>query len=246
MKIFDEHKSVLAGIGFTFMVASLAACDRSADWNMNPGDAETSSAYDTGYEFGIRLALLQQRQPGIGPDEAFKGMLDALADTNQQVSYSEVCARLEPSEVKPAESVDTSQLNESMDNVTDDDAVFNSAREVEMLPSGVQYEVLQAGTGEPPKTDDAVMISYRASFADGTVLDTSDDGEAQYIRLEDIVVPGLKEALLLMNTGARWQVVVPPSMGFTRSGNRKLRRQDLIYDIKLVSIDRAQPITASE
>jgi FKBP-type peptidyl-prolyl cis-trans isomerase len=110
----------------------------------------------------------------------------------------------------------------------------------------VQYEVLKAGSGEPPRADDAVVISYQASFADGTVIDTSDDSESQHIPLDDIVVPGLKEALLLMNTGARWQVVVPPSMGFTRSGNRMLRRRDLIYDIMLVSIDRAQAANASD
>ena len=92
---------------------------------------------------------------------------------------------------------------------------------------------------------DAVVISYQASFADGTVLGTSDESGSQYIALDDIVVPGLREALLLMNTGARWQVVVPPDMGFTKSGNRKLRRRDLIYDIELISIDRAQPYNAS-
>jgi FKBP-type peptidyl-prolyl cis-trans isomerase FklB len=192
-------------------------------------------------------------------DEAFKGLCDALSDTKQLISHTELCARLQqpvefrPAEVefKPTESLQPPLTEKRSHNIVDftpdNYAALNARRDgVVTLPSGVQYEVLKAGSGEPPRADDAVVISYQASFADGTVIDTSDDSESQHIPLDDIVVPGLKEALLLMNTGARWQVVVPPSMGFTRSGNRMLRRRDLIYDIMLVSIDRAQPANASD
>ena len=47
----------------------------------------------------------------------------------------------------------------------------------------------------------------------------------------------MQEALLLMNQGARWRVVIPPSMGFAKSGNNQLRRRDLIYDIELVAVE---------
>ena len=267
MKTINEYKTVLAGISLTLLITSLAACDRGADSDLNKSKPGASPGYYAGYEFGIKLALLRQKQADIELDDAFKGMLDALSDTNQLVSRAELCARLqsienrpdkvelEPAEIefKPTESIQPPQTKARPHNIfeadftKDDFAALNARREgVVTLPSGVQYEVLKAGSGEPPSADDAVVISYRASFADGTVIDTSDDSESQYIPLGDVVVPGLKEALLLMNTGARWQVIVPPGMGFTRSGNRTLRRRDLIYDIMLISIDRAQPTNASD
>jgi FKBP-type peptidyl-prolyl cis-trans isomerase FklB len=121
----------------------------------------------------------------------------------------------------------------------DDFAVLNARREgVVTLPSGVQYEVLKAGSGSRPGAGDAVMVSYQASLTNGAVFDTTyEDGEPVRLQLEEIVVPGLKEALLLMNEGAKWRVVIPPSMGFKRSGNNMLRRRDLIYDIELVAVE---------
>ena len=124
----------------------------------------------------------------------------------------------------------------------DDFAALNARRDnVVILPSGVQYEVLKASNGKQPAEGDTVLISYQASLTDGTVFDTTyEDGEPQHMPLDEIAVPGLKEALLMMNEGAKWRVVIPPSMGFGRSGNNQLRRRDLIYEIEMVSIEKAQ------
>ena len=255
-----ELKGAIAVVGFALLIAGLTACDQGAVPEIDNGGRGDRPDYYAGYELGIRLAELRQQQPGFKVDEALEGMFDALADMNQHIDRTELCAPPQPVELQPAnkeynpaESVQPSQSEALPHNIfkadfTEDNfAALNAKREgVVTLPSGVQYEVLKAGSGEPPEAGDAVVISYQASFADGTVLGTSDDSGSKYIPLNDIVVPGLKEALLLMNTGARWQVVVPPNMGFTKSGNRKLRRRDLIYDIMLVSIDRSPAVAAGE
>lgn len=250
-----QFKSVLAGIGITLLITSLTACDRGADSDMNADNTGASPGYDAGYEFGIKLALLRQQQPGIKLDEALNGLRDALSDTNQYINSTDMCAMLRPAEpspdeaeFKPAESVLPPQTQERphgnvVDFTKDDYAALNANREgVMTLSSGVQYEVLKAGSGEQPQAGDTVMISYQAYLPDGTVIDTTDDDRTPlYIPLNDINAAGLKEALLLMNAGARWKIVVPPSMGLGRTGNRMLRRRDLIYDIELISIERAQP-----
>ena len=255
-----DRNGAIAVVGFAVLIAGLTACDQGAVPEIDNGGKEDRPDYYAGYELGIKLAELRQQQPGFKVDEAFEGMFDALADMNQQLDRTELCtppqhAERQPAEKEysPAESVQPSQSEARPHNISkfefteDNFASANARREgVVTLPSGVQYEVLRAGSGEPPEAGDAVVISYKAFLSDGTVFSTTDDGGAQYIALDDIVVPGLKEAWLLMTTGARWQVVVPPSMGFTKSGNRKLRRQDLIYDIMLVSIDRSPAVAAGE
>jgi len=253
MKSFNEYKSVLAGIGFTLLITSLAGCDWGADSDMTASNAGGSPGYDAGYEFGIKLALLRQQQPGIELDEAFKGLLDALSETSETISSTEMCAMLQsvengPNEVEPepAESVQPPQTQESSHSFTDEYAALEASSEKSItLPSGVQYEVLKAGSGEPPQAGDSVVISYKASLDNGSVIDTTDDGGPRQMSLDNIVVPGLKEALLLMNEGARWQVVIPPNMGFGRTGSRMFHRRDLIYDIELISIDRSQPANIS-
>lgn len=121
----------------------------------------------------------------------------------------------------------------------DDFAALNARREsVVTLPSGVQYEILTAGNGATPQPGDAVVISYTGSLSDGRVFDSTANNDGPLtIGLDTIVIPGLREALLLMPEGSHWRVVIPPSEGFANSGNNRLRRRDLIYDIELVGID---------
>ena len=41
------------------------------------------------------------------------------------------------------------------------------------LPSGLQYEVVAAGSGKSPKPDGTVTVHYRGTFIDGTEFDSS-------------------------------------------------------------------------
>ena len=247
MKTYNERKGTVPRIGLAMLIMSLAACDQGTDTSTDASDTDTgTSSYNAGYEFGFQLALMKQKQPDIELEDALKGLLDGLAESNQEISNVEMCAALQAVENKATVS-ELPQIQARSGAYKDDYAALNARREgVVTLPSGVQYEVLKSGNGEQPQAVDAVLISYQASLTNGTVFDTTyDDGEPLLMPLEDIVVPGLKEALLLMKEGAKWQVVIPPSMGFGRSGNNMLRRRDLIYDIELISIDRTKPAKAS-
>jgi FKBP-type peptidyl-prolyl cis-trans isomerase len=39
-----------------------------------------------------------------------------------------------------------------------------------------------------------------------------------------------------MPAGSHWRIVVPASEGFVRAGNNKLRRRDLIFDVRLLEV----------
>jgi FKBP-type peptidyl-prolyl cis-trans isomerase len=121
----------------------------------------------------------------------------------------------------------------------DDFAALNARRPgVVTLPSGVQYEVLEAGSGNKPTPQGSVRVDYQASLPDGRVFDTTaDDSEPTVLAISSIAVPGLREALLLMPEGSHWRVVVPPNQGFRHAGNNMLRRRVLIYDIRLLSVE---------
>ena len=97
----------------------------------------------------------------------------------------------------------------------DDFAALNAKREgVTTLPSGVQYEILTEGKGRRPAPSDAVIIQYEGSLTTGVVFDsTYEDEEPMRLQLDEIVVPGLKEALALMQEGAKWRIVVRRAWG---------------------------------
>jgi FKBP-type peptidyl-prolyl cis-trans isomerase FklB len=231
--------AVLAGIALIGVChgAGIQGGDTPVDMNK----VQNKAGYSAGYGFGGQLAKLQRQEPGVELAAVFQGILDALSGAEPRLNAAEMRAALQSIERRGAADRTPPRPRARIRGYRDDFAALNARREgVVSLPSGVQYEILKAGTGRSPGTADAVLVSYQASLPNGAVFDsTYEDGEPVRMQLDEIVVPGLKEALLLMKEGAKWRVVIPPRMGFAASGNNMLRRRDLIYDIELVSVDEA-------
>lgn len=240
MTVACECKGLLAGLAILLLSSKLLGSDSGGAAMDNSDDTEASPAYRAGYELGVELERLRQQDPDMELDDALSGMAAALAETCQQINTGELCATLQAVEDRAySEGV---AIPARQRGFKDDFAALNARREgVVTLPSGVQYEVLKASSGARPGEEDAVVLSYEASLSDGTVFDsTYEDEQPLRLEMDEIVAPGLKEALLLMNEGAQWRVVIPPSMGFGRAGNNQLRRRDLIYTIELISVERPE------
>jgi FKBP-type peptidyl-prolyl cis-trans isomerase FklB len=111
---------------------------------------------------------------------------------------------------------------------------------VKTLPSGLQYKVIKAGTGKKPKLTDTVTTNYRGTLIDGTEFDSSyRRGQAASFPVNG-VIPGWTEALQLMEEGAKWQLFVPPNLGY---GDHGAGRQigpnaTLIFEVELISIQQ--------
>jgi FKBP-type peptidyl-prolyl cis-trans isomerase len=229
--------AVLAGIALIGVCHGAGV--QGADTPVAMDKTQTRAGYSAGYAFGGQLAKLQRQAPGIELEAVFRGILDALSGAESRLSAVEMRAALQSIEHNGAADSTPPRPRARVRGYRDDFAALNAKREgVVVLPSGVQYEVLKAAAGRQPGAGDAVLVNYQASLTNGAVFDsTYEDGEPVRMRLDEIVVPGLKEALLLMTEGAKWRVVIPPHMGFGRSGNNQLRRRDLIYEIELVAIE---------
>lgn len=207
-----------------------------------------TASYAIGYELGCYLSGLARQGGGADPGAMLQGALDALAQAELRVSQEamrQALARLQAEPAAVAESGEATLPPTPPPARTlgfvDDFAVLNAQRPgVVTLPSGVQYEILKAGQGRQPDPQDRVALRYEGRLTTGVVFDsTHEDPEPARLRVEEILVPGLREALLLMREGDRWRVVVPPALGFATAGNNLLRKRDLIYEIELVAIEPA-------
>ncbi|MBI3902523.1 MAG: FKBP-type peptidyl-prolyl cis-trans isomerase [Nitrosomonadales bacterium] len=103
------------------------------------------------------------------------------------------------------------------------------------LPSGVQYRVLRAGKGQSPTDKSQVMCRYTGMLIDGKTFDKTDK-KPTLLNVAGFV-PGLKEAVKLMQPGAKWEIVIPPQLAFGSVGNRGVGPNAvLIYQMEILSV----------
>jgi FKBP-type peptidyl-prolyl cis-trans isomerase len=111
---------------------------------------------------------------------------------------------------------------------------------VTSLPSGVQYKVLQAGGGRTPTASDTVVCHYRGTLVDGTEFDDSRKrGKPATLALGK-VIQGWQQALPLMPAGSKWQIVVPPDLGYGSRGTRGIPPgSTLVFEVELLEVREA-------
>ena len=86
------------------------------------------------------------------------------------------------------------------------------------LPSGLQYKVIKPSVGRKPKLTDTVTVHYRATLIDGTEFSNSyRGGQPESLTVKE-VIPGLSEALTLMQEGAKWLLFIPPNLAYGERG----------------------------
>lgn len=106
------------------------------------------------------------------------------------------------------------------------------------LPSGLQYEVLKAGTGAKPTASDKVKCHYHGTLINGQVFDSSvERGEPAIFGVSQ-VIPGWVEALQLMSVGSKWRLFIPSNLAYGENGAGGAIEPNstLIFDVELLDI----------
>ena len=116
----------------------------------------------------------------------------------------------------------------------------NAAKEgVITTESGLQYEVMTAGSGAKPTAADQVTVHYHGMLTDGTVFDSSvDRGEPAQFGVTQ-VIPGWVEALQLMSIGDKWKLTIPSELAYGDRGAGGLigPNATLVFEVELIGIN---------
>jgi FKBP-type peptidyl-prolyl cis-trans isomerase len=129
------------------------------------------------------------------------------------------------------------------ENKTKSDAFLAANRSkpgVTTLPSGIQYRVIEPGTGAKPTTASTVQFHYRGSISTGqefyNTYGQANPAPATF-KVSEFPLAGVREALVMMPTGARWEVFLPAEKAFGNDPRSPVGPgQALVFDIKLVSV----------
>ena len=111
---------------------------------------------------------------------------------------------------------------------------------VETTESGLQYKVLQQGTGhQHPQATDTVTVHYHGTLLDGSVFDSSvERGEPIEFSLHQ-VIKGWTEGLQLMVVGEKTRFFIPSELAYgDRAAGTIGPGSTLIFDVELLGINQ--------
>ena len=114
---------------------------------------------------------------------------------------------------------------------------------IQRTKSGLQYQVLKAGTGSSPKANSLVKVNYEGRLIDGTVFDSSIARNQPAEFQVSQVIQGWTEGLQLMKQGAQYRFFIPAELGYGQigSGDAIEPNSTLIFDVELLEILGKEP-----
>lgn len=106
--------------------------------------------------------------------------------------------------------------------------------------SGLQYEVVELGTGTKPTSTDTVNVHYHGTLIDGTVFDSSVTRGIPATFGVHQVIKGWTEALQLMPVGSKYRLYIPEDLAYgahPHPGGAIKPFMTLIFDVELLGIE---------
>jgi len=213
----------------------------SAEDKLDQKDEKVKLSYSVGYQVGSDF---KRQDIDISPDELLKGVQDALAANEPQLSQEEMRTTLMNLQKKISAARQQKMKAQAEKNLADGKAYLaeNATKMgIKTMASGLQYKVLAEGSGASPKATDMVTVNYRGTLINGTEFDSSyKRGKPATFRV-DRVIPGWTEALQLMKEGGKMQLYIPPDLGYgdKRAGAIE-PNSTLIFDVELISVNRTE------
>ncbi|MDP1563190.1 MAG: FKBP-type peptidyl-prolyl cis-trans isomerase [Pirellulaceae bacterium] len=111
---------------------------------------------------------------------------------------------------------------------------------VKQLENGVQYMVLQEGTGASPSETDVVTVHYVGSLIDGTEFESSvAHGEpATFGVNQPNLIEGWRTTIPRMKVGDKWRVFIPSNLAYREMGRMPNIQPNstLIFELELLDV----------
>jgi FKBP-type peptidyl-prolyl cis-trans isomerase FklB len=227
-------------LAWTVVGVLASACQQGKEDAAVSAPALDSDIAKASYGLGYNIAgnVANQYGDALDPEAFGAGIADGFAKAEMKVSEDAVLASLNAlNDASEKARADVAQQNLAASQTY----LAENAKKpgVVTLPSGLQYEVLVAGDGPKPGSDDTVTTHYTGALIDGSVFDSSVERGVPASFQVDGVIPGWVEALQLMPVGSKWRLVIPPSLAYGQrgAGNKIGPNQALIFEVELLSIE---------
>ncbi|GAA3922532.1 FKBP-type peptidyl-prolyl cis-trans isomerase N-terminal domain-containing protein [Luteimonas lutimaris] len=201
-------------------------------------------SYALGYDLGRNLV---ESGEAVDINTVVKAVQDGYSKKEPAVPVDKLRTAVQNMQQRQVAKAKAEFEKVSADNKAKSDAFLaqNKAKAgVKQLAGGIQYREVTAGKGAKPTQASEVSINYKGSLASGgqTFVDTFSPPEGQQpgpvtMKVSEIPLVGLREALMQMPAGSRWEVVLPADKAYGNTPQSPIGpNQAVVFDVQLVSV----------
>ena len=221
--------------GVAFAQTSTAASSTAAQ----PSDKSLLS-YAIGYDMARDLA---ERNVDLDMNTMIRAIQDGYAKRAPTMPGDKLAAALEGFQKTMAEQ-QRAKFDQAVRENTSKSQAFLAANRskpgVVVLSSGVQYRVIEPGTGAKPTAASTVDAHLRGSISTGQEFANtyqSPNAQPATFKVGDFPIAGVREALMMMPVGSRWEIFVPADKAYGNDPRSPIGPgQAVVFDIKLLTV----------
>src|SRR5512135_3380744 len=200
-------------------------------------EQKDKESYSLGYQFGKNLKL---QGVDLNVEVYTSGLRDSLGGKESQMTSEEIRDTITSLQQRLMAAQQKVQKEQAAKNLSESKTflVENGKKEgIKTLSSGLEYKVITEGSGKMPKAEDTVTVHYKGTLIDGTEFDSSyKRGQPATFQVNG-VIKGWTEALQLMKEGSKWQLFIPPELGYgERSAGPIPPNSALIFEVELLTV----------
>jgi len=200
---------------------------------------KTKLSYAIGYQIGSQFA---DGKPDVDIPTLQRAIEDAYARRHPAVPMQDMQQQLQRLNAQMHADALAEFKRIAKANARKSEAFMAHNRQqpgVVQLPSGIQYQVLEKGSGSiSPTVASTVTVNYRGMLVDGTEFDNTWARGTPVSFAVNSVLTGWQDVIPRMHVGDRWKVVIPPRLAYGEAGAlpRIGPNEALVFDIQLLDI----------
>ncbi|WP_018126373.1 FKBP-type peptidyl-prolyl cis-trans isomerase [Balneola vulgaris] len=208
------------------------SANKTSSANVDLETKQDSISFVLGFQNGDFLAA--EGATDFNYDAYIAGFMNGM-EGNESIDEMTRNSLINDFRIQLTEAIKTKNLEEGQAFLAE-----NKTKEgVVETESGLQYKVVEEGTGKSPKAEDTVEVHYEGTLIDGTKFDSSyDRGEPIEFPLNR-VIPGWTEGVQLMKEGATYMFYIPSDLAYgenPRPGGVIKPNHTLIFKVELISV----------
>ncbi|MFA5684215.1 MAG: FKBP-type peptidyl-prolyl cis-trans isomerase N-terminal domain-containing protein [Lysobacteraceae bacterium] len=198
-------------------------------------------SYAVGYEIGKDFT---ERKIDIDVNTVIRAIQDGYGKRPPAVAEEQMRAALEQMQTKMVAEARAEFEKVARENKTKSDQFLAQNRGksgIVALPSGLQYRVIEEGTGGRPAASSQVKVHFRGSLYSGQEFANTYQGASPQpltMRVSEAPLQGLQDALPLMKAGSRWELYLPAELAYGDSPRSPVGpNQAVVFDVRLVEVN---------